>query len=248
VLILFLNDSIQAENPISEFQLSIVKQIAGQFINDHGCRSVYSGQLLFQNAPDSMEHELRTMLDKPQLGMRQVVPVIGFWLEAFALEFDNALFDFEQQRLQFAQIQIDELESLIKIEKQIEVQLTVQDILLELEHEEIFEALPILEAQVSDEIRPPCTFPSRESDPVKRLECLLQHAQHSVNLTISLDLFEQHQQPTPFDHNEDHNWERKAQNWLDNLSHSEKNNLNQFIKSYKAQPLAMQKAIDRVST
>lgn len=248
MLILFLNDSIQNENPISEFQLRIVQEVADQFIHQYGGRSVYSGQLLFQNAPDSMEHELQTMLTNPQLGMRQVVPVIGFWVEAFSLEFNHPLFNFEQQRLQFAQIQIDELEALIKTEKQIEVQLTVQDILLELEHDEIFEALPILEEQVSDEIEPPCTFPSSENEPVRRLECLLEHGQHSVSLTITQDLFEQHQTIQSVELSEEEALELQAQAWLDNLSHSEKNNLNQFIQSYKTQPLAMQKAIDHISS
>lgn len=246
--VLFLNDSIQSEHPISDFQLNIVKQVAEQFIQEHGYRSVFNGQLLFQNAPDSMEHELKAMLENPQLGMRQVIPVIGFWIEDFALEFTSPLFDFEQQRLQFAQIQINELEALIKTEKQIEVQLTIQDILLELEHDEIFEALPILEEQVSDATEPPCTFPSNEHGAVKRLECLLQHAQHSVSLTITHDLLEQHQTIQTLELSEEKELELKAQTWLDNLTNSEKNNLNQFIQSYKAQPLAMQKAIDRISS
>ncbi len=238
----------QIEQPLSAFHLKIVQNIASQFVTYHGERSAYNGKLLFEDSRDSMKFELDKMLFNPRLGMLQVVPTISFWLEEFDLKFNYPLFNFEQQRLQFAQAHIDELEALVQTQKKsLEVRLTLLDILLELDHNEIEEALPLLEEQINDEIDPPCVFPKHDDNDVARLECLLNHSDHTIDLILSNELFAHHHATVAAGLSEEERLDEKAKEWLNSLDKAEKNNLQHFIKAYKAQPHAMQQAIDRVT-
>lgn len=232
-----------ALNDLSDLNIHVIETIAEDFIRKHGYRSIHTGQTRLENQDESMESELRRMLTNPAIGIRQVIPAITFWITEFKLQFEDALFELERKRLLGLQSLADELENLVSEKSEIQLKLTLSELLTELDHEELYEAIPALEKHVQSPEALSQPAPQTPDETVSRLRNLLQFSAHEIDLVLHDGLLKS--EGVSANQTKGSELEEKAQLWLERHRDDK---FEGYIHAYQAETIEMQKAIDRIVT
>ncbi|MDX1348395.1 MAG: hypothetical protein R3189_09130 [Thiomicrorhabdus chilensis] len=232
-----------ALNDLSDINLHVIETVAEDFIRKHGSRSIHTGQTHLENQDESMESELRRMLTNPTVGIRQVIPAITFWITEFKLQFEDALFELERKRLLGLQSLADDLEKLVSEKSEIQLKLTLSELLTELDHEELYEAIPALERHVQSLETSNQPAPKTPAETVSRLRTLLQFSTHEIDLVLHDGLLKNEMLNANQTNKSD--LEEKAQLWLERHRDDK---FEVYIDAYQAETIELQKAIDRIVT
>lgn len=230
-----------ALNDLSDLNIHVIETVAEDFIRKHGSRSIHTGQTRLENQDESMESELRRMLTNPAIGIRQVIPAITFWITEFKLQFEDALFDLERKRLLGLQSLADELENLVSEKSEIQLKLTLSELLTELDHEELYEAIPALERHLQSPEALSQPAPQTPDETVSRLRNLLQFSAHEIDLVLHDGLLKS--EGVSANQTKGSELEEKAQLWLERHRDDK---FEAYIHAYQAETIEVQKAIDRI--
>jgi hypothetical protein len=198
-----------------------------------------------------MKKELQEMLNTPELGLRQVVPLIVMWVDEFQLNFNDELFDLEKRRLERRQQLVDELEKMAERGEAVTLEFTIGDILTELELHEIPVALPYLEAQLFQRHGIP-PEPQTLQEAMERLRDLWTHADQVVQITITPEEARQKSQllqevDALFNTEDDYeHLKEKARTWLRKTQQDHNPNMQEFLDTLSHESLSFQMAIREV--
>ncbi|MDG6773436.1 hypothetical protein QCB45_03760 [Thiomicrorhabdus sp. ZW0627] len=254
-------NSRDALNDLSDLNYHVIETIAANFIQEHGLRSIHNGELQPQQTEDSMGSELHKMLSQPLLGMRQIIPVITFWIDEFKLQFDDKLYKLEHKRLIDFQNLADQLEAMIAKQEEVSVKVKLADFLTELQYHEIHEAIPVLEQHFDlhghpEHFRASPEQPQTPEEALERLQKLLEFSEHEINLTLLSDAKQKDDTAINLVTSELNSEERddapesienQAERWLEKFK-VDGVKFESFVEAYYAEPLEMQTAIDQAIT
>lgn len=247
-----LHDRAELRN-LKDLDRSIIEEIAQHFIEKYGRYDVDSGEPIgpTDDVSNTMGFELRRMMLTPELGLRQVVPIIAMWVDTFNLDFDDELFQMERRRLEQRQKLADELQRMAESGEPVTLRFSVADILSELELEELPTALPYIEAQITERTHLP-PEPETVNEVMQRLRNLWSVADEVVEITLTPDALKNTQQ---LNDDLDELWEteedfevlkKRARAWLDRLEEEKGHSMSAFFNAFNQQTPSFQMAIKEV--
>ena len=227
--------SRQALYDLSDLDMALIRAVAQSFINQYGTLNVETGEEALPHEL-TMSQELHKMLGQPELGMRQVVPLIAMWVQQFDLAFNDPLFKLEVSRLKLKQSLADQLNELISLKRPVTVNFSVLEILSMLESEEMIESVPYIEFQIKNQLPDP---PKNTAELIQRIRELAEHSEKSIEIKLTPDMFTQPQKP-------EESLEEKAKKWLEKTQAKYHYNLNAFFKEYDKLPKEMKEAVNEI--
>ncbi|WP_373018136.1 hypothetical protein [Thiomicrorhabdus sp.] len=244
-------------NDLSDLNYHVIESIAYSFIQEHGQRCIHNGELKSYESEDTMASELHKMLSQPLLGLRQIIPLITFWISEFSLDFKDKLYEIEHKRLIEFQNLANQLEQMIASQEKVSIKLKLASFLAELQYHEIHEAIPILEQHFN--LHYPCDSqdgfeiannpPSTPEEALARLQNLLQFSEHEIDLTIDATdphntVFSNSQGSENAISDDSDNLHSQAERWLEKFQFDGVK-FERFVEAYYAEPEEMQAAIDQ---
>lgn len=239
-------------NDLRDLDRGIIEAIAKKFIQQYGDLDPETGEQADDPIKQpTMEKELQTMLNTPELGLRQVVPLIAMWVDTFGLDFKDELFDLERHRLEKRQQLADELEKMARTGQAVTLEFTIADILTELELNEIPIALPYIEAQLFNRHGMPAA-PQTLQEAMDRLRDLWDHADEVVQVTLTPDeAVKKHrllqEVDDLFNSEEDFgHLKEKARRWLEENRRDHNPTMQEFLDMLSRESLSFQMAIREV--
>ena len=247
-----LHDRAELRN-LKDLDRSIIEEVAQHFIEQYGRYDVDTGEPVgpAEDVSNTMGFELRRMMLTPELGLRQVVPMIAMWVDTFDLDFDDELFQMERRRLEQRQKLADELQRMAQNGEPVTLRFSVADILSELELEELPTALPYIEAQITERSHLP-PEPETINEVMQRLRNLWAVADEVVEITLTPDALKNTQQ---LNADIDELWEteedfevlkKRARAWLERLEEEKGHSMSAFFNAFNQQTPSFQMAIKEV--
>ncbi|SIN69027.1 hypothetical protein SAMN05443662_0073 [Sulfurivirga caldicuralii] len=239
-------------NNLRDLDRGIIETIAKKFIQQYGDLDPDTGKPVENPVSQpTMEKELQEMLNTPELGLRQVVPLIVMWVDEFQLDFNDELFDMEKRRLERRQQLVDELEKMAERGEAVTLEFTIGDILTELELREIPVALPYLEAQLFKRHGIP-PEPQTLQEAMERLRDLWAHADQVVQIILTPEEAQQKSQLLQeveelFNTEDDYeHLKEKARAWLKKTQQDHNPDMQEFLDMLSRESLSFQMAIREV--
>lgn len=223
-------------NDLSDLDIELIQAVANSFIQQHGNLDVETGGTVVAPHQTSMAQELRKMMTQPELGMRQVVPLVAMWVEQFGLRFDDPLFKVELIRLKFKQKLADQFNRLVALKRPVTVNFSVLEVLSMLDSNEMMESMPYIEFQVKNRLPNP---PKNTEELIERIRALSEYGEKFIEIKLTPDMFSSLEKS-------EESLEEKARKWLEKTQSKHKYNLNAFFKEYDKLPKEMKEAVNEI--
>lgn len=223
-------------NDLSDLDIELIQSIANSFIQQYGNLDVETGEASVAPNQTSMAQELQEMMAQPELGARQVVPLVSMWVEQFDLSFEDPLFKLELSRLKLKQVLADQLNSLADLKRPVTVNFSVLEVLSMLDSHEMMESVPYIEFQIKNQLPNP---PENTGELIERIRTLSEHSEKFIEINLTPDMFSNIEKP-------EESLEEKARKWLEKTQAEHQYNLNAFFKAYDKLPKEMKEAVDEI--
>ncbi|GEM_PF-3765708 len=220
---------------LSDLDMALIRAVAHSFIHEYGALNIETGKEALPHET-TMRHELQKMLTRPELGMRQIVPLIAMWVEQFNLKFEDPLFKLEVSRLKLKQTLADQLNNLISLKRPVTVNFSVLEVLSMLESNEMMESVPYIEFQIKNQLPNP---PKDTAELIQRIRELAAHSEKTIEIKLTPDMFTQPAKA-------EESLEEKARKWLEKTQAKYQYNLNAFFKEYDKLSKPMKEAVNEI--
>ncbi len=221
---------------LSDLDMELIRAVADSFIQQYGSLDVETGGTVVAPHQTCMADELQKMMAQPELGMRQVVPLIAMWVEQFGLRFDEPLFKLELNRLKLKQALADQLNRLVALKRPVTVNFSVLEVLSMLDSHEMMESVPYIEFQIKNQLPNPI---KNTEELIERIRTLSEHSEKFIEIKLTPEMFSHLEKP-------EESLEEKARKWLDKTQSKYQYNLNAFFKEYDKLPKEMKEAVNEI--
>jgi len=227
---------------LSDLNIKIIENIIEAFNQIHGQRDYETGLIKVNEDLNktTMRDELERMMANPELGLRQVVPLISMWVDEFNLAFHFPLYEMEKKRLAQKQQLADQIEQVSKLKRSVQFDFSISEILAVLEVEELSEAIPYLEIQTQEGGRLP-EPPKTVEELIQRINALWSLSEKTISIKFSPDMFKNTDEPSSQKNTQ--KIQEKAKLWLQQMQAKTGYSMNEFFAEYDKQPPEFQKAI-----
>lgn len=229
---------------VSDLDSLMIRHIADKFIAQYGMRRLSDGHLIASTSADSIASALRELLNTPQLGLRQVVPMIKMISTELALPFNDPLYELELKKISDKQLLANQIETLFQQHQRPTLRLSLADLLTQLDINELPEAIPLIETQLNVPNRPLLT----EDQIIYRIAKLWREYADS-EIVLSLQLNPQHAQSQVenlIQTVSELNTEQQAEQWIEQYLHSAQNdNFNAFLRAFNQASPELQLEIEK---
>jgi len=230
------NRKLQQLDDLTDLDIEMIQAVANSFIQQYGNLDAETGNRLVAPHQTSMANELRRMMSQPELGIRQVIPLIAMWVEQYGLRFDDPLFKLELSRLRLKQELADQLNRLVALKRPATVKFSVLEVLAMLDRQEMMESVPYIEFQVNQQLSQP---PKDVSELIERIRELSKYSERFIEIKLTPDMYQKLEKS-------EESLEQKAKKWLEKTQSKYQYNLNAFFKEYDKLPKQMKEAVNEI--
>ena len=232
---------------LSDLDEAMIRHVAQSFIAQHGMRRIADGKLIASGSTESVATAIYELLDNPQRGLRQVVPMISMLTTNLGLAFNDELYELELKKLADRQRLADEIEQALSASQDAVLRINVADLLSQLDAHEFPEAIPLIEARL--EAHQDREIIATREEVIARIRRLWRdYSDSTIVLNLRFDGGQsqvQAQAKAIVASTSVASIDANAQQWLETRAKTETENFDDFIRAFTRETPEMQVAIEK---